>query len=194
MPHDIEIEPNAESLVPNAEIVPNEGHQTPNETTPLPNDLNIIPNNIILEPNESRKLPNEEFLQNLDDKKQSPNNEQGNQSTNIVDEENNKDDVDSTTNGRNYVCNSSLKHKWRNLKPYDLSSYCKQGNKFFGIECAGCGKMFVDKKPTTTSFKPTIKKPMYACRNEIEDCKHAVCFNCYKKLMVEEKDDDKIPN
>ena len=184
MPHDIEIEPNAESLVPNAEIVPNEGHQTPNETTPLPND---ILNNIIILPNESSKLPNEEFLQNLDD-------EQGNQSTNIADEENNNVDDDSTTNGMNYVCNSSLRHKWQNLKPYDLSSYCKQGNKFFGIECAGCGKMFVDKKPTTTSFKPTIKKPMYACRNEIEDCKHAVCFNCYKKLMVEEKDDDKIPN
>ena len=92
------------------------------------------------------------------------------------------------TNNENipFICNQKDYHKWRNLKEYELSAYCKEGNKYYEILCANCGVKFVPKKPVdSTMFKPSVKTPMYGCRNENEDCKHAVCFKCYKLLMEE---------
>ena len=184
LPNDSSLLPNPISESPN-DRAPNDSSLLPNPIRESPNDSSLLPNRVSELPNDSSLLPNPIS--------ESPNDIAPNDSSllpNPISESPNDSLLLPTntpcTEENPFFCKLKNYHEWKNLKEYDLSSYCKAGNKFYEINCASCGAMFVPKKPVDKKmFKPSSRTPMYACRNENQDCKHAVCFHCYKLLMEE---------
>ena len=79
-----------------------------------------------------------------------------------------------------FVCADVRKHELIALTINEESKYCINGLRFDGVKCALCPKFFVNNLNDTIEeyFKPTVRKPMFCCRNAKEYCSYAVCFEC----------------
>jgi hypothetical protein len=71
--------------------------------------------------------------------------------------------------------------------PESDSRYCFKGRDFDGVHCTvpTCNKLFVHcTKGKTDCFKPTGKRPLYACENCRQKCPYAICFECNNNLLL----------
>lgn len=96
--------------------------------------------------------------------------------------------MDDTQNDseEEFVC--SFDHSdFHQLLPESDSRYCFNDRDFDGVHCAvkDCNKLFVHStKGHTNCFKPSDKRPLYACVNRRDKCPYALCFACHSNLLL----------
>lgn len=89
-----------------------------------------------------------------------------------------------------HLCNNILSHRASALMKEVYSNYCVKGLRFYNVSCQHCKRTFVDKKKKddTTIFKATSKCPIHACIHEKELCTYALCHDCWKSCITNDRD------